>query len=214
MQKCRRLLIVLCSSVIRTSVSVRTWMLLDFGRSRRHWVRLTSEWMSTAPPQLYQSPLSIVLLFLTLYQLSIMNYSSSYGCSPSLPPKTGSYVVSPPLPVNAISSRLPFIRMPVYLCVYPVAEEWADASFVLRYKCSQTGHFPVIHCLCFITRLAKPLIWNEFDWHEKKLVCGTHFHMNGWMVSHEDSFSHRGKRQHGNGSLLVVVAKDGIQTES
>lgn len=108
LQICRRLLIFLCSSVIRTSdkVSVRTWMLLDFGRSRRHWVRLTSEWMSTAPPQLCRSPLSKVMLFLTLYQLSIVNYSSSYGCSPS-PPPTGSYVVSPspaPRQRNFVSS--------------------------------------------------------------------------------------------------------------
>ena len=210
MQKCRRLLIFLCSSVIRTSdkVSVRIWMLLDFGRSRRHWVRLTSEWMSTAPPQLYQSPLSIVLLFLTLYQLSVVNYSSSYGCFPSPPPQTGSYVVSPPLPVNAILSWLPFIRMPVYLCVYPVAEEWADASFVLRYKCSQTGHFPVIHCLCFITRLAKSLIWNEFDWHELIFTW-----MDEWFLP-KTRFHAEAK---GNAEMVhyyVVAAKDGIQTES
>ena len=53
------------------------------------------------------------------------------------------------------------------------------------------GHFQVTLCLCFKTSpLAKPFKWKWiwFTWNEP--LGGTHFHMNGLVLT-EDSFWHR-----------------------
>ena len=130
---------------------------------------------------LCRSPLSKILLFLTLSQFVSCELLVKLRLFSSLPPKL--VTMSSPLPLSTqCCLDYPSSK---YRCIFVslrIPSSWGKGGgralvVFSPYKCSQLGLFRVILCLCFKTSLrAKPFIW-KWEWFAWKWTCRqTHFH--------------------------------------